>query len=214
VPELLRHEAAETVEPFAQIRRRAIGPDSDLPCGPDHPSARSTATSVAWSRPFTRTPVGVITTGRHGAGRTTRRGSASCYGSRSDKPPYVTGNHGKEGTDARDDRNTHPAAAGRWGCTRGTPRRRRERSPCGCGRRPANRSMCVAGEDLGPGGPQLDGAPASRSAVGDVAGVAGAGDPPGAVSSLWGLDRARGLRGGQGARDHAQAGPKRVRRRP
>jgi len=50
---------------------------------------------------------------------------------------------------------------------------------------------------------QLDGAPASRSAVRDVAGVAGAGGPPGAVSALWGPDRARGLRGGQGARDHA-----------
>src|SRR6266571_8374703 len=30
-------------------------------------------------------------------------------GSRCRRPPYVTGNHGKEGTDARGDRNTHPA---------------------------------------------------------------------------------------------------------
>src|SRR5712691_6587030 len=61
--EPLTHERAEPVEAFAQVGRRAVRPDGDLSRGADHPSARSTATSVSGSSPSTRMPSGVMSTG-------------------------------------------------------------------------------------------------------------------------------------------------------
>src|SRR3989442_14401620 len=96
-------------------------------------------------------------------------------GSRSGRPPYVTGNHGKEGTDARGDRITHPAPARLWGvCVRGG---RDGWDAVGVG--PADGPGAVLRvwgvRDLGPGRPQLDGAAGAGSAVGAVGGAGGGG---------------------------------------
>src|SRR2546428_10303796 len=111
-------------------------------------------------------------------------------GSRCRRPPYVTGNHGKEGTDARGDRNTHPAA----GRLRGVrPRGGGDHEPtdavgAAAGRRAVLRLWWVW--DLDPGRPQLERAAGARPAVWHLAGLAGARGPSRTVCTVWGAHRA------------------------
>src|SRR5438128_11188499 len=80
-------------------------------------------------------------------------------GSRCRRPPYVTGNHGKEGTDARGDRNTHPAVGRLRGVRPGGGRDHEPADAVGAadGRRAVLRVWGVW--DLDPGCPQLERAP-------------------------------------------------------
>src|SRR5712691_11978662 len=139
---------------------------------------------------------------RQNAGAEKMRG----IGSRCRRPPDVTGNPGKEGTDARGDRNTHPAV----GRLRGIPPRGGgdHEHPDAVGP-PDGRGAVLSVwrvRDLRPGRPRLDGAPAARSAVGHVAGLAGGGGPSRAVPARRGADGAPALRDWQGALHDALGG--------
>src|SRR3990172_11388009 len=127
-------------------------------------------------------------------------------GSRSDRPPYVTGNHGKEGTDARGNRITHSATARLRGVPVGSGRGDRGAVAVDPAddRDPVLRLRRL--RDLGPRRSQLDGAEAPRSAVGRLARVAAGRGASGAVSALRGAHRTAALCDGQGALQDAAGG--------
>src|SRR5206468_4120977 len=66
----LGDESGETIEARAEIGGSAVGVDGDLARAADHARPRRSATSVASSRPSTRTPCGVTSTERPDVGAT------------------------------------------------------------------------------------------------------------------------------------------------
>jgi SIR2-like domain len=120
-------------------------------------------------------------------------------GSGSSTPPDVTRNHGREGADARGDRNTHPASARLQGDHVGGGRRDRDADPVGAPEREPVGLLLRRLRGHAPGRPQLAGAAGAGFALGHLAGMAGGRCPSPPLSPLWGPDRADPLAGRQGA---------------